>query len=213
MERILNATLLLLGGGSGQRMGGNKLFLAVDGVPLLAAVAERTCNLFGDTVLCVGHGERAPAMARVGDIVRKYDMSIVEDRAEGRGPLEGLRQGLAAMRTEWGFLLGVDMPCVQEAVVRQMWATTPDAADVTIARQGGRLNALHAFYRATCLARIDGSLNGGARTGRGGAKILSFLDNVAVNVVEETAFAHLPGYRRSFENCNTRAELRSNHFK
>lgn len=187
-------------------MGGNKLFLAVDGRPVLDFFLSHVAPLFAGTVLCVGAGERDDARKFLNSL-GGAEVVVASDRSAEQGPLEGLRQGLAAMATEWGFLLGVDMLTVREAVVRQMWAQTPPSADVCAFFAGARANALHAFYRRSCIPHIDAQISNGERTRRGGAKIISFFGDVRVHRVTPADLSHLPGYARSFENFNSPRDL------
>ena len=203
----LPISALLLAGGRGTRMGGNKLFLAQDGAPLLAGLIARLAPIFQEIVFCVGHGESERAKTFLSPYIDGAGVVFAEDRAPGRGPLEGLRQGLEAMRTDWGFLLGCDMPTPQEAVIRQMWAATPSDVDATVARLDGYPMSLHAFYRKSCLHHIDRVMIDGPRTGRGGAKITSFYADIRLNVIEEPTLATLPGYKKSFAGYNTQEEL------
>ena len=200
----IDASLLLLGGGRGRRMGGNKLFLAVDGRPVLDFFLSSVAPLFAGTVLCVGAGEEASLRPLLGGA----EAVVVEDRSADQGPLEGLRQGLDAMATEWGFLLGVDMLTVREAVVRQMWAQIPPSVDVCAFCENERTMALHAFYRKTCIPHIDAQISSGERTRRGGAKIVSFFGGVRVHCITPADLSHLPGYARSFENFNSPQDLK-----
>ena len=210
-KKKIGATLLVLGGGKGERMGGNKFFLSVDGEP----VARRMLTIgafFESVVFCVGFGEEEAA-ERVLRALGARVARVTEDRAPGRGPLEGLRQGLAAMETAWGFLLGIDMPGASEAAIRQMWALTGPDDDVSCFAENGRPNALHAFYRKTCLPQVDAALAGEKReksekkSARGGPKIISFYKDVRVREIVDADLAHLPGWRRSFDNFNSPEEL------
>lgn len=205
-KKKIDATLLILGGGRGERMGGNKFFLSVDGEPVVRRLLLMACGLFEGVVFCVGFGEREGAERVLRDL-GAGEARVAEDCAAGRGPLEGLRQGLGAMGTAWGFLLGVDMLHAREAVIRQMWACASDDADVVAYTRRGRPMALHAFYRKACLPRVDAALAGEKKSARGGPKIISFYDHVRVREITDADLAHLPGYARSFGNYNTREEL------
>lgn len=208
-QKKIGATLLVLGGGRGERMGGNKFFLSVDGEPVVHRLLRMACGLFAGVVFCVGLGEREDA-ERMLYLLGAGGACVTADRAACRGPLEGLRQGLDAMETAWGFLLGVDMLHAQEAVIRQMWARASDDADVVAYARDGRPQALHAFYRKNCLPHIDAALSeekGEKKSARGGPKIISFYNDVHVRKIFDADLAHIPGYARSFDNFNTRAEL------
>jgi|GEM_PF-6996136 len=187
-------------------MGGNKLFLTRGGVPLQEGLIARMSRIFSELVFCVGRGESGRAEAFLRPCLGGLSAVFAEDREDGRGPLEGLRQGLAASRREWGFLIGCDMPFPNEAVIRAMWKRT-GGADAAAARLDGYPMSLHAFYRKSCLPHIDRVIADGPRTKRGGAKITAFYADVALRVVEEAELALLPGYRDSFAGFNTREEL------
>lgn len=203
-NKKIPASLILLAGGRGRRMGGNKLFLAVEGEPALDFFLGSVALFFEKTVVCAGPGEKK-ILEDLG--VTSRGVIVTEDRRDAIGPLEGLRQGLAAMPTEWGFLLGVDMLNASEAVIRQMWALTPPDVDVSCLAEDGRPNALHAFYKKNCLACIDDVMIDGKTTARGGPRIISFYNKMNVRKISPEEFAHLPGWRRSFDNFNTPEEL------
>ncbi len=206
----LPAGALLLAGGRGTRMGGNKLFLSVEDVPLLERLLERMAPIFNEVVLCVGWDEEPATRTLFGGLLERYAVTVASDRVCGRGPIEGLRQGLAAMACEWGFLLGCDMPFLQEAVVRMLWKHTPAAAQVSAFRLDGYLMPLHAFYRRDCVSAIDGAIARAERRRsplRGDLKLKAFYSDVTVHEVPEQTLAILPGYRKSFSGVNTPEEL------
>lgn len=207
-NKPIPATLLLLAGGKGSRMGGNKLYLSHDGLPLIDRLLARTARLFAGAVLAVGAGEAPRVWKSLAPVIDSYNITVAEDRARGRGPLEGLFNSLSAARTEWGFLYACDMPAPQEAAIRTLWSLTPGDCDVSAVCLDGYLSATHAFYRKTCLQAVDETISGALDSGRGGAKIISFYEKTRLNVVREESFAHLPGWKRSFGNVNTREELR-----
>lgn len=207
-KKRLPVSLLLLAGGRGSRIGGNKLYLTHGFSFLLEKLLERMGPLFSDIVLCVGSKEGETVKNLMHPLLERYHVTLAEDRAAGRGPLEGLLQGLNTMKTEWGFLFACDMPTPQEAVIRQIWSMTPQEAQVSAVRLDGYLMALHAFYRADCTSNIDTAITQGMQEKRGGARIISFYGTIQLNVVEENSLAILPGYKKSFANFNTQEELR-----
>ena len=207
-KKRLPVSLLLLAGGRGSRIGGNKLYLAHGFSFLLENLLVRMSPIFSGIVLCIGSEEGQTVKALMHPLLERYQIRLAEDRAAGRGPLEGLHQGLRTMETEWGFLFGCDMPTPQEAVIRQIWSMTPGKAQVSAVRLDGYLMALHAFYRADCTSNIDAAITRGMQEKRGGARIISFYDEIRLNVVEEKNLTMLPGYKKSFANFNTQVELR-----
>jgi molybdopterin-guanine dinucleotide biosynthesis protein A len=197
----LPVSLLLLGGGQGNRMGGNKLFLEVPEGPLLPRLLDRVAPLFGESLLSVAPEDRERIRRVFGPLTEEGRLRLVWDRERGRGPLEGLARGLAAARFDWVFLLGCDMPFVREAVVRALWAAGRGGADAIVARLGEYLEPLHAFYRGSCRDPVEAALL------RGDRRLKSFYGDVDVSVVDERVLRVLPGYRTSFANLNAPEDL------
>ena len=134
MPDRIGSSLLLLAGGLGSRMWGkNKLYLELSGAPLLGHILARLAPLFDETLLLAAQGGAREARERLGPLLDRWDVRVTEDRAAGRGPLEGLCRGLAEMNGEWGFLLGCDMPGVGEAVLRGMASLRAEETDIVAA--------------------------------------------------------------------------------
>lgn len=208
---ILKSSCLLLGGGRGSRIGGNKLFLSLGGMPLIYALLDRLSHIFDEIVICAGHGEKGAFYESFGAI---DFITVIEDRAEGRGPIEGLYCGLSAMRSEWGFLFACDMPSPNEEVIRRMWTMTEGIeSDVSAARVDGHVDAVHAFYKITCLPHIQRAILKADGVMPFNLKIKAFYDEVKVNIIEERLLAVVPGYRSSFKGFNTQNELAESFYK
>ena len=189
-------SLLILAGGLGLRMGENKLFLQIDGEFLIAKIFSRLSPLFDETLLLAAKGAGFDAERRLSPLLERYGVRVVEDRAEGRGPLEGLCRSLASMRCEHGFLIGCDMPCVDTALLSAM-SRICCGADVVTAEINGYLEPLHAFYGRRALPFAEAALE----RGRG---LKSFYKDVRLAVLSERELASItPGYKRSFTNLNT----------
>lgn len=202
MTRAIGGSLLLLAGGLGSRMWGkNKLYLELGGAPLLGQILTRLSPLFDETLLLAAKGGAREARERLGPLLDRWNVRITEDRAEGRGPLEGLCRGLAAMNGEWGLLLGCDMPFADETVLRGMAALRTEETDVVTAEIGGWLEPLHAFYSRRCLPRAEAALAQGGR-------IKAFYRESRLTILNEEALSRLsPGYKKSFTNLNTPGDL------
>lgn len=196
--RRLHASLLLLAGGRGSRMGGkNKLYLKVGGSFLIERTLNRIASLFQETILIVAPGESVTVIKHLAKSLDKWDVLLVEDREYGRGPLEGLYLGLSHMKEEWGFLLGCDMPAPQKEVIGGMYNFCGRDTDAVTAEIDGYLEPLHAFYRRTCKTPIDAAI------ARGDRKIKQFYDDVRLTVVKENILKKYGDYDSSFFNLNT----------
>lgn len=81
---------------------------------------------------------------------------VTHDRVLGRGPLEGIAAGLAAMSAniEAAFVTSCDVPGIRGAIIPQLAAELGDyEAIVPVDRS--RIYGLTAIYRRTVLAKLD----------------------------------------------------------
>ena len=199
-RRRLHASLLLLAGGRGSRMGGrNKLYLEVGGSLLIERTLRRISPLFSETLLLVACGEADAVRADFASLIGGYTVSLVEDRVRGRGPLEGLCRGLSRMSEEWGFLLGCDMPTPQEDTIRGLYRHCGNNTDAVIAELKGYLEPLHAFYNRRCAAAAERAI------ARGDRRIKQFYNDIRLTAVKEEALSG--DYEGSFFNLNTPRDI------
>lgn len=193
-------------------MGGEKLTLAVDSEPLLLKVIRRVLPFSKDIFLSVAPRQVPYVSTMLSGIISLYGIRTVEDHLPAgkspsdvdekrSGPLAGIVAGLESCSSEWLFVCGCDMPRISEAVVRTLWKHGDKSASVIVPFLGGFYEPLHAFYRKTCLPAATALLNSGRR------KTTAFYDAVRVSPVEDEFFSHLPGYKRSFENLNSKSDL------
>ncbi|OHB75072.1 MAG: hypothetical protein A2W31_04850 [Planctomycetes bacterium RBG_16_64_10] len=87
---------------------------------------------------------------------------LVRDRQPGRGPLEGLATGLAAIGHDADavYLSGCDSPLLVPAFVERLFALVGDY-DLVIPRDGARLHPLAAVYRTGVLRDVEALLAAG----------------------------------------------------
>ncbi len=199
---LIDAAAVVLAGGRGKRAGGAKVFLSVEGRYLIEQVLRRTLSIFIDVIISCREEDSKPLgkiLETLADISR---VTIVPDRVEGLGPLQGISQGLASSRKEWVFVTGCDMPLLQDSVVRFMWHRREEEKDAVIARIGGYIEPLHAFYHK----RIQKTVEEGIARSR--KKITSFIPDISPLIIEEEEMSHIPGFRRSFTNINTPEDIR-----
>ena len=150
-------TAIVLAGGYGRRMGGEKLFLEVNSTPLVLKVLRKVSRFSGEILLSVAPRQTPYVSGMLSGIISQYGLRLVEDRHEGDGPLAGILEGLKQASLGWSFVCGCDMPWISEPVVRTLWRRGEEDADVIVPRIGGYFEPLHAFY------------------GRGGSKYPRFL--------------------------------------
>jgi len=197
----LDAAALVLAGGLGRRAGGRKLFMSFDGHYLVESVFAKLPAIFRQVLVSCREEDAGPFRNMFGRFFAGNDLSVLTDRVEGIGPLEGISVGLHASMYPWVFVFGCDMPMIQEAVVRFMWSRRSSESDAVIARLGGFIEPLHAFYNKRCVTAIDQAIS------RSEHKMSSFLPAISPRIVKEEEMEHIPGFRRSFLNVNTTADM------
>jgi molybdopterin-guanine dinucleotide biosynthesis protein A len=99
-----DATLAILAGGRGSRMGGTKDRLTVAGRPILLHLLDRLA-FDGPTLLVTSPRHPTPVAWE------RFDRVVFDDPA-GDGPLAGVAAAVAAANTPFTCVLSVDMPGV-----------------------------------------------------------------------------------------------------
>ena len=140
----------MLAGGRSTRMGRPKANLEWHGSTLLHRVTG-----------IVGRGVDGPVV-----VVRAPDQDlpelppgvrVVEDAAEGRGPLQGLAAGLAAVRdeAEVAYVSSTDVPLLHPAFVQAVLRAAEDDVDVALPMVHGFRHPLSAAYRTSLVDAVE----------------------------------------------------------
>lgn len=203
--RETSVSSVILAGGYGKRMGGEKLFMMMNSLPLVVKVIRRVQSFSEEIFLSVAPRQISYVSMILSGIISQYNLRLVEDGREWNGPLAGIYAGLKEASFPWVFVCACDMPCISDAVVRTLWHRGGSPwAFVIVPRIGGYYEPLHAFYNKACLPAVKKKLDDGQR------KITAFYDAVPVSAVDEKFFAHLPEYKKSFGNLNSKNDILEN---
>ncbi len=136
---------VVLAGGRSSRMGTSKAALEWHGSTLLRHTAGIISRVTGGPVIVVrAPGQAIPALPA--------QIEVVDDPREGKGPLQGLATGLAAIagRAEFAFVSSTDLPFLHPAFVRWVIrAAEQEGADVGLPVARGYPQPLAASYRAS----------------------------------------------------------------
>ena len=133
---------IVLAGGKSSRMGSPKAALYWHGSTLLRRVTGIVArSVDGPVVVVSAPGQALPAL----DLA----VEMVADEREGRGPLQGLAAGLAAIgdRAEVAYVSSTDVPLLHPAFVRRVVSAVDDGVDVALPDVGGYRQPLSAAYR------------------------------------------------------------------
>jgi molybdopterin-guanine dinucleotide biosynthesis protein A len=147
----MQATLLVLAGGQGSRMGRSKAWLEVGDTTLVRWVARRLAPSFTEVIVSFAEPEQLEEL---------IPYRVVFDRAGAAGPLAGIEAGLAAARHALVFAIACDMPFVTQEIA-EMALSAARGSDAAVPRIGGRPEPVSAAYSKSALPVISAALDAG----------------------------------------------------
>lgn len=156
-RRVNAGAGIVLAGGRSSRMGAPKAALEWHGSTLLRRTVGVVARAVGGPVVVVhAPGQQLPALPDGVD--------AVSDPVEGRGPLQGIAAGLAAVgeKAEIAFVCSTDLPFLHPAFVgRVLGALADGEVEVALPHARGHRQPLAAAYRVTLAPRIGVLLDEG----------------------------------------------------
>jgi len=181
---------IILSGGKSLRMGENKSFIKVNGVPIIHRIYHLFKELFQEIIIVTNQKELFSA----------FDAKIYNDLLPDKGVLGGLYTGIFFSSFPHSFCVACDMPFIKISVVQYLIRNIEDY-DVIVPRTRDGLQPLHAIYSKKCLDPIKIIIE------QGNYKTIDFYNMVKVKIVKEDDFYNLDPLRESFINVNTPEEL------
>jgi molybdopterin-guanine dinucleotide biosynthesis protein A len=180
------ASAIVLAGGRSSRMGTPKALLLFDGRPLIAHLVAALRTRFEEVVVVASPALALPALPA----------RVVRDDVEYQGPVGGLVYGLRAVTHDLAFVSSCDAPFLNLDLV-SCFLSRAEGHDVVVGRWQGRLQPLHAVYRASVLPQLEQQL------ARGELRPVSLFDRVRTLVLGEDEIRLIDPEGMSFLNMNT----------
>ena len=184
-------TGIVLSGGESRRMGRDKAFITLDGIPLIERVLRTLRAVFPRIIIVTND----PASYVSCDAV------VVTDAVDKQGPLTGIYSGLLHSWDDYNFVVACDMPFLKPGLITYM-AGLAQGQDIVAPMAAGYLEPLHAFYHRRLLPVIEERLRQDARTIRG------IYREADVRYVTDEELGIYDPERRSFKNLNTPEEYK-----
>jgi molybdopterin-guanine dinucleotide biosynthesis protein A len=141
---------VVLAGGRSSRMGTPKAALEWHGSTLLRRTVGILARATGGPVVVVrARGQELPGLPG--------DTQVIDDPREGKGPVQGIAAGLAAVvdRADVAFVSSTDMPFLHPAFVRRVLRAVHEGADVGLPVARGYPQPLAAAYRTKLAATAE----------------------------------------------------------
>ncbi len=192
--RDLNLGAAVLCGGEGRRMGAPKAWLPFGPERLLQRVVRLVATVARPIAVVAAEGQDLPELPA--------DVVIARDPIAGRGPLQGLAAGLAALpdSIELVYATATDVPFLEPRWITRL-AELIDDHDLAIPYIGEEYHPLAALYRRPAvLPVIERMLE------QGNLRLKSVAESVYTRVVDAAEMQPLdPGFG-TLRNLNHPAE-------
>jgi molybdenum cofactor guanylyltransferase len=180
---------IVLAGGENRRMGRDKAFLMLAGVPMIERVMRALKAVCRDIII-VTNSPR---------LYKAYGVSVVTDAFNVRGPLTGIYSGLKKSADEYNFVVACDMPFLNPRLLAYM-GSLAGGYDIVVPKVGGMLEPLHAVYRKGLLPVIEAQIT------RYEQQIRVLFEKQRVRYVVDQEVDRFDPARTSFKNLNTPQE-------
>ena len=164
----------------------NKAFLEFEGRPLVERSLAVLQAVFTEVLISSNKPE----------LYASYQVPVIQDEIQDRGPLEGLYQGLKVASHDAVFVVACDMPFLRAELIRFFAKWIPEY-DVVVPRLKSGLHPLHAFYHRRCLPTIKNNLEAGR------FKIVDIYPACSIRYVEETELQAFGDLNKVVYNVNT----------
>jgi molybdopterin-guanine dinucleotide biosynthesis protein A len=187
---MIRAGGIILCGGQSQRMGRPKAWLPFGEELMLPRVVRLLRGTVGAIVIVAGPGQDLPPLPA--------DVAVALDEEEGRGPLQGLAAGLAALRgrADAAYLSSCDVPFLRAAFVRRLIELLgPNLACVP--RVDGYFQPLAAVYRLDVADAVKGML------AEDRLRLFDLFEIVPTRVVEPDQLTDVDPGLQTLRNLNT----------
>lgn len=153
MNKQKDISAIILAGGKGKRMNGNKALLPISGVTLIEKIAGDIGPYFGEILISV-------------QSIKPFDFlsyRLVIDEQANIGPLMGILSSLRASRNDVNFIIACDIPEINLTFLEKMISHT-DKYDIVVPNSGkNKFEPLFAFYNKNLIPKIEELIKQGQR--------------------------------------------------
>jgi len=188
-EQAVSAAILC--GGQSSRMGRNKAFVEVGGVPVIERVIAQVRPLTDDLLLITN----TPAE------YTHLGLPSYPDRLPGKGSLGGLYTALSYARHPYLLLVSCDQPFLNGDLLRYLIGLRAGVDVVVPLARDGYPQSMHAVYSKGCRPAIE------AQIAADRLKMIGFFPQVRVREASGGEIDRFDPERLSFTNLNTPDDL------
>ena len=181
---------IILCGGKSSRMGTSKAMLPVGDELMLQRVVRILGEEVQPLVVVAAVDQELPALPD--------EFQIVRDSQPGRGPLQGLRDGLSALPdgVEAAYATSCDVPLLKREFVRRMIDSLGED-EIAVPRDGKFHHPLAAVYRTSIVPKIDQLLE------EDRLRPVYLFESCDTREIEVEELRSVDAHLASLLNCNT----------
>ena len=185
-EKIAGVAGVILAGGKSSRMGRNKALLLYNGKPLIESIYNTMAELFTHVAVVTNTPEEYSFLP----------CPKIADIHPGKGSIAGIHAGLSWSPEERIFVVGCDMPFLEQELIR--WLAAGLGSETALVPQTpGGFEPLHSFYSKEALPFLDEALNSDR------VRIIDLLELMQAKTIPAAEIAGISPDFRSFINLNT----------
>jgi len=191
------AACIILAGGAGTRMPGDKAFMEVNGRRVIDVQLEALDGAF-EEFLVIGNRERMDRLR----VFERRGVRVLEETVRGSGPLGGIASGLELSGAAENFVLACDIPFVRRDAVLFVMEQLA-GFQVAVPETPDGLEPLHAAYRSDCLDAAREGITAG------NLKVTDFYAGLRVTRVPWEAMLEFDPAGRLMLNINRPDDIRA----
>jgi molybdenum cofactor guanylyltransferase len=166
---------VVLAGGDGRRIGGDKAIVELEGRPLVAYPVEALHEVCDDVAVVAKRDTVLPSLGGSADVWIEPD--------EPRHPLCGIVHALQLAGGRPVLVVAVDLPLVDAPTLRLLLDAAMNGAPAVVPRAHGRLQPFCALYTAAALPGLETF-----RPDERATDVVGRLGAIIVEPADETAF-------------------------
>ncbi len=182
-------TATILAGGQSSRMGFNKAFMEIDGLPIIERNVKLLQGLFRDVIIIAND---VPAYERL-------DVMVASDLIKGAGSLGGIYTAIFHSGSNHTFVTACDMPYLNASAIERI-ISSAGGYDAVVPFICSEFHPMHALYSKRCLKPIRSMIE------EGNFRIKDLFNRIDVRRLVVEDFKGLDA-ALSVTNVNTREDL------
>ncbi|MFA4842801.1 MAG: molybdenum cofactor guanylyltransferase [Candidatus Omnitrophota bacterium] len=183
-------TAIILAGGKSSRMGRDKAFIDIGGIPLIKRQIVELKKIFNKIIIVTNTPEK----------YKFRGLKVIRDILPGLGPLGGIYSGLMGSGAFYNFVVACDIPILSIRLIKYMLSQRY-GFDAVVPKLSKGYETLFAVYSKNCLRSIYQALKSN------NLRVRQIFEEISLKEITEQQIAKFGNPKILFMNINTKAAL------